>query len=87
MSGLPAVFLDLGLRLGEQRGPCLNITLPMRRAEIASYLGLRSETLSRVMTRWKTEGLLNLEGLRVMSFPDVRRLEALAHNRGCHAGK
>ena len=82
-----AFFLDLGLRLGQQRGHCLNITLPMRRAEIASYLGLRSETLSRVMTRWKSEGLLNLEGLKVMSFPDIGRLEALAHDRNCYARK
>ena len=81
-----AFFLDLGLRLGQQHGACLEITLPMRRAEIASYLGLRSATLSRVMTRWKTEGLLHLEGLKVMSFPDIGRLEALAHDRG-HPGQ
>ncbi len=36
------------------------VALPMNRADIADYLGLTHETISRVLTRLKTEGLIRL---------------------------
>lgn len=52
-----------------------HVHLPMTRSEIADYLGLTIETVSRTMTRLKTQGvirLLSLTELRVEQ-PDVLR--------------
>tara|TARA_R110002167_G_scaffold7394_20_gene35078 strand:+ start:761 stop:1498 length:738 start_codon:yes stop_codon:yes gene_type:complete len=52
-----------------------HVHLPMTRAEIADYLGLTIETVSRVLTRLKTQGvirLISLSELRVEQ-PDVLR--------------
>lgn len=45
------------VRLGQPASP---ISLPMTRADIADYLGLTIETVSRTMTRLKTAGLIRL---------------------------
>lgn len=53
------------------------IALPMTRTEIADYLGLTIETVSRTLTRFRTEGRLSMipEGVMVLDLPG---LEALA---------
>ncbi len=43
----------------------LDINLPMSRADIASYLALAVETVSRVLTRLQEAGLLNVQRSRV----------------------
>lgn len=48
------------LRLSE-----VDINLPMSRADIASYLALAVETVSRVLTRLQEAGLLNVQRSRV----------------------
>jgi CRP/FNR family transcriptional regulator len=52
--------------------------LPLSRAEIADYLGLTIETVSRQMTRLKTAGIIRIEHNRSISVPDMNRLEAAA---------
>jgi CRP/FNR family transcriptional regulator len=37
----------------------------MSRADIGSYLGLRLETVSRLLSRFQVEGLLRVEGKSV----------------------
>jgi CRP/FNR family transcriptional regulator len=43
----------------------VDINLPMSRADIASYLALAVETVSRVLTRLQESGLLNVQRSRV----------------------
>jgi CRP/FNR family transcriptional regulator len=74
-------LIESGRHLGVLEGMRLVITLPMRRCEIASYLGLRSETLSRIFARWRAIGLIEQGDLREICFPDVRRLEAIGCDR------
>jgi CRP/FNR family transcriptional regulator len=50
--------------------------LPLSRAEIADFLGLTIETVSRQISRLKVEKIIALEGNRTISILDMRRLNA-----------
>jgi CRP/FNR family transcriptional regulator len=54
------------------------VHLPMTRGEMADYLGLTIETVSRVMTRLKTEGVIRLISLTDLTIERPQRLRALA---------
>lgn len=56
-------------------------TLPMSREDIASYLGLVIETVSRTLTRLQDEGLIAVRG-RQLRILDETKLEAMAHGAG-----
>ncbi|PDT06827.1 MULTISPECIES: Crp/Fnr family transcriptional regulator [unclassified Rhizobium] len=49
--------------------------LPLSRAEIADFLGLTIETVSRQLTRLRKEGVIRIENIRHITVPD---LDALA---------
>jgi CRP/FNR family transcriptional regulator len=55
----------------------VDINLPMSRADIASYLALAVETVSRVLTRLQEAGLLNVQRSRVRIL-DLVKLAAAA---------
>ncbi len=55
-----------------------HVRLPMSRSEIADYLGLTIETVSRVLTRLRTQGLLSLASLNEVVVTQPRKLRALA---------
>ncbi len=66
------------LRVSERLGACL-IDLPMSRADIADYLGLTIETVSRTVTQLERNGVINLFSARRVELrrPDeLARLEA-----------
>lgn len=52
--------------------------LPMGRQDIADYLGLTIETVSRMITQLQAEGLIELSGLRRFRLTDARVLSRLA---------
>jgi CRP/FNR family transcriptional regulator len=56
----------------------IRFDLPLWRADIADFLGLTIETVSRQMTRLKTDGLIEVEQYRTITVPSVSRLEAAA---------
>lgn len=80
-------FLFLTTRAGEggpeqpQRLP-KEFELPLSRAELASYLGLTLETVSRSVTRLKQRGLIAFGSGRQMMVPDLERLAAEANQDG-----
>lgn len=61
---------------GDGAGP---FRMPMKRAEIADHLGLAVETVSRVLTRKKLDGLISARSPheRVVERPDRMRQHAL----------
>ena len=61
--------------------------LPMTRIDIADYLGLTIETVSRTFTRLNAEGLIDIVSQSAMVIRDPTGLEALArgmpYSDGC----
>ena len=54
------------------------VHLPMTRSEIADYLGLTIETVSRELTKLKTAGIISLLSLHSLRVDDPERLAAIA---------
>ena len=52
----------------------LAVNLPLTREEMADYLGLTLETVSRQISALKKDGVITLEGNRHVSIPDMDRL-------------
>lgn len=49
--------------------------LPMTRADIADFLGLTIETVSRQLTRLRTDGVIRIENNRHVTIDSLGRLE------------
>lgn len=62
------------VQLGGSEG---RVHLPMTRLDIADYLGLTIETVSRVFTQFKTSGLIQLLPNNEVALPDPSALRAL----------
>jgi CRP/FNR family transcriptional regulator, anaerobic regulatory protein len=52
----------------------LTVDLPLSREEMADYLGLTLETVSRQISALKKDGVIVLEGNRHITIPDIDRL-------------
>ncbi|MFM9845877.1 MAG: helix-turn-helix domain-containing protein, partial [Hyphomicrobiaceae bacterium] len=62
----------------DERSPieALRFELPLTRSEIADFLGLTIETVSRQFTRLKVGKIIELEGSRGVVLLDPNRLQA-----------
>lgn len=58
--------------------------LPLTRADIADYLGLTIETVSRQLTRLKTSNVIRLSSNRLIMVPDIARLARAAGKDSGH---
>jgi CRP/FNR family transcriptional regulator len=67
---LAALLVLLGRQLGRKSGNSVRFDLPMSRSEMAHYLALNPETLSRSMTRFKTRQVLKTTGRRKITVLD-----------------
>lgn len=72
-----ALFL---LEMSQRQHGSSHVVLPMARRDVADYLGLSPETLSRVLTRMKSEGIIKLLTLRDIYVANWRKLQELAGN-------
>ncbi len=64
---------DASLKLRTAKG-ALAFDLPLTREEMADYLGLTLETVSRQMSALKRDGMIQLEGKRHVIIPDFDAL-------------
>ncbi len=64
---------DASLRAASARG-ALVFMLPLTREQMADYLGLTLETVSRQMSALRKDGIIVLEGNRHVTVPDMDRL-------------
>jgi CRP/FNR family transcriptional regulator len=73
---LAAFLLDLAARYHERGYSASEFVLRMTRDEIGSYLGLKLETVSRLLSRMHRDGLIQVQG-RVIKLLDAAQLKRL----------
>ena len=79
-SKLAAFLLALSRRNEEMGEDPHQIKLPMTRLDIADYLGLTIETVSRTLSKFKRKGLIDLPRATLVIIEDARGLATLAHD-------
>jgi CRP/FNR family transcriptional regulator len=75
---LATFFLNLSTRFSQRGFSRREFNLGMPREDIANYLGLARETVSRIVTRFQAEGLLSVQR-RGVRLHHLERLQALAN--------
>lgn len=76
---LAAFVLNLSSRYEARGFPRDSLHLSMSRSDIANYLGLAAETVSRVLRRFQDTGMLEVDG-REVTVRDVAALKDVAKN-------
>ena len=66
------------LNMSERSGDAQHITLPMTRSDIADYLGLTIETVSRVFSQLRSQGVIQLKASSEVLVKSRDALEDLA---------
>lgn len=69
------MIMELSDKYGKQRGDHIHIDLPLSREELASYVGVTRETISRKFSRFEDSGLIELIGNKQMVIIDSAGLE------------
>jgi CRP/FNR family transcriptional regulator, anaerobic regulatory protein len=81
-----ASFLRTLATRAERRGLSADsLHLPMTRTDIADYLGLTTETVSRVFSELRRKGRINLEGADNVRLLDCASLETMADGHAIDA--
>ncbi len=78
---LAGFLLDMASRRRRQGIGDSELVLPMTRADIADYLGLTAETVSRSFTRLRQDGMIAASDPYHIELLDYERLQALAEAR------
>lgn len=74
---IAATLIRVARKLGEQKQTGTLIQIPFSRQDLAAMTGTTVETVSRVMSRFSTEGLIST-GRRWVVLRDIERLEQIA---------
>jgi CRP-like cAMP-binding protein len=67
-------LIELGLRIGQPSGSGISFEVPLSRTDVADYLALNADTLSRIMSRLKARGLVAQTGRGRAVVPDWEAL-------------
>jgi CRP/FNR family transcriptional regulator len=79
---LATFILNLSQRLGSRGYSPTRFNLRMTRDDIGSYLGLKLETVSRMFSRFQSDGLITVKN-RSIDIIDMPRLRALLGSDQC----
>jgi len=81
---LASFILEMARRTAQASGEPMRAKLPMSRMDIADYLGLRIETVSRELGALKSARLVRMMGVHDLHILAPERLTDLAAGRTCH---
>ena len=73
-SFLLMIAVNINPEVDAQKGP-ITFDLPLKRADIADFLGLTIETVSRQITRLRKEGIIEVEHNRTVTVPNLKKLK------------
>ncbi|QHQ38152.1 fumarate/nitrate reduction transcriptional regulator Fnr [Microbulbifer hydrolyticus] len=76
-SRLAALLINISSRYAQRGYSASEFKLSMQRIDIANYLGLTAETVSRLMSRFQKQGLIRAQG-RAVAILDLIALSELA---------
>lgn len=79
---LASLLLSLSSRLNSRGFSATEFNLSMSRNDIASYLGLAVETVSRLFTRFQEQGLIKVDGkfVQLLTLDDIKAMVADCSN-------
>jgi CRP-like cAMP-binding protein len=72
-----ALLLQAGSRLGSGQGGAVSFDMPLSRVEVAEYLALNADTLSRIMSRLVRDGVLERANRARITIRDWDALRAM----------
>ena len=75
---LASFLCALSERVGEDLGAYRQITLPMSRSDIADFLGLTTETISRTFTQLRKSGIIAIDNIHTIIIQRPTALLSLA---------
>ena len=75
---LASFLVEMSGRVGRIDNQETIIDLPMSRPDIADHLGMNAETVSRLLTKFKSTGLIRLSRPHCLVVPDMAKLAELA---------
>lgn len=81
---MAAFLIALSRRYARRGFSATRFNLPMARTDIANYLRLAPETVSRVLRRFRTDGILDIDRreLRILDLPHLEQMaEAILRDR------
>ena len=65
------------LKMADRTEHAAAVDLPMTRSDVADYLGMVVETVSRVLTKFRTTGAIRMKGVNSIQLLDRDMLEEL----------
>jgi len=77
---LAALILRISARFRARNFSAVEFNLPMSRTDVANYLGLAVETVSRLFSRFQQEGLLKVDRkfLEITDYEGLRRVAGIS---------
>jgi len=79
---LAGFLVDLAGRTGRQTKRGVELKLNMRRERIADHLGMQPETISRIMSTFKKDGVIQLPRPTMVIIPNMQTLANIAYGTG-----
>lgn len=71
-------FMEMAHRLGRRHGSVVSVEIPFSRSDIANFLSLNPDTLSRIFSRLKSLGLVKSSGRRSIEIISLAELSKLS---------
>lgn len=68
------MILEMGRKYGKREQGKIKIKLPLSREEMANYVGVTRETISRKFKKFEQEGIIEINGIREITVCDFSKL-------------